>query len=751
MKKAPKKRKYNSGGIVNPNIKTTHPVGNAYADGGMALQGAISGASTGITFGPWGAAGGALLGALPELLKKKPKSRNMFVENTLEAQTTAKQIMPEGTMFADGGKVGGKVVGPGTAKSDSVKTKIPNKSFIVPAENADKAMALRKAVGLKAPKIITKKKGLADGGMAADATTVKKPITSPIEYKNDEQKTLVDKAYSNIEKRKQYVKDHPERPMSTESNLLEDVLSSASPEGTGMPKLLKRLVETVHGNHLGEKLPTKGLPTPTHRDFKDGGKVDVNLSNGEHVFSPKEVDIIKKAGMGGYLLSLAPNAKTGNALKSGGTAMKLSNNQVQEMAKHLSMDEFNKLSDIDQKRVLNVLNVYTKESPNDPYPINKKLEPAGPYFNQWAKNTVPNSAQEPMSTGDSSPYRFNTSSSVTVDPNEENGMPTKKTKAIDNSILPGIINKTHAANVTSTKIVPSSGVKKTKASSATTASTDLVPAGSELRIDGGVYDFNNPPPEQPADKTDTRNDVFKKMGANPAFKPNQEEIAGGQAYLKEKGISAGDPELTKATTPPPSGGRNIIDKLGGAAGLFALGQTVFGLYQTLSAGKRPQFKTDPTLINQRDKAIEDASQGIDPAVEASAKDQIELNRRADLQTIFNASGGDTGTALSNMSNATNNSTRAITGLMAEKEKIRMEKNQRADILTGAVAAENDKGFEYGLKGFYDNQKAGADLMMAGISNFIGNKQYQSAEDRADARAKKYGTGQITSDDFKYIK
>ena len=42
--------------------------------------------------------------------------------------------------------MGGRVVGPGTTKSDSVKTKLPIGSFVVPSENADMAMGLGKAL-----------------------------------------------------------------------------------------------------------------------------------------------------------------------------------------------------------------------------------------------------------------------------------------------------------------------------------------------------------------------------------------------------------------------------------------------------------------------------------------------------------------------------------------------------------------------------------------------------------------------------
>lgn len=56
---------------------------------------------------------------------------------------------------------GGKVEGAGTAKSDSITAKVKEGSFVVPAENADKAEAIRKAVLKKAPNI---KANLKQGG-----------------------------------------------------------------------------------------------------------------------------------------------------------------------------------------------------------------------------------------------------------------------------------------------------------------------------------------------------------------------------------------------------------------------------------------------------------------------------------------------------------------------------------------------------------------------------------------------------------
>lgn len=70
-----------------------------------------------------------------------------------------------------------------------------------------------------------------------------------------------------------------------------------------------------------EKLRAKYLGNPDKKaKLKDGGGVDVMLSNGEHMFTPEEVKILKKQGVD--VEALAPNADDTDAMKAGGMVKK---------------------------------------------------------------------------------------------------------------------------------------------------------------------------------------------------------------------------------------------------------------------------------------------------------------------------------------------------------------------------------------------------------------------------------------------
>lgn len=66
-----------------------------------------------------------------------------------------------------------------------------------------------------------------------------------------------------------------------------------------------------------EKLRTKYLGSSDKKaKLKDGGGIDVMLSNGEHMFSPEEVKILKSNGVD--VEALAPNAEAGHKKQDGG-------------------------------------------------------------------------------------------------------------------------------------------------------------------------------------------------------------------------------------------------------------------------------------------------------------------------------------------------------------------------------------------------------------------------------------------------
>lgn len=109
----------------------------SYAAAGSAAGSAIApGIGTAI-----GAAGGALAGSVKSLLGKDIRDKKILeAENKWSDSWENKTLKSLRAGYKDGGIIKGK----GTAKSDSIKMDVPDGAFIVPAENADKAMLLGK-------------------------------------------------------------------------------------------------------------------------------------------------------------------------------------------------------------------------------------------------------------------------------------------------------------------------------------------------------------------------------------------------------------------------------------------------------------------------------------------------------------------------------------------------------------------------------------------------------------------------------
>lgn len=118
----------------------TGGVGNAVATAGNVLGDTSSMAATGASVaGPVGAVVGAGVGLAKGVIgaiKGGQEKRAMLQEK--QNQQDKKELAGISAGMAEGGKITGK----GTAKSDSIPSKLDEGDFIIPAENADKAMAM---------------------------------------------------------------------------------------------------------------------------------------------------------------------------------------------------------------------------------------------------------------------------------------------------------------------------------------------------------------------------------------------------------------------------------------------------------------------------------------------------------------------------------------------------------------------------------------------------------------------------------
>ena len=130
---------------------------------GSAISGTLKGAAAGAALGPVGALAGAGIGLAGSLIKNvfgKKDADRAIEEADQEYQSNAASSYGA-TQRSMGFKKGGKIKGKGGPKEDAIDMKIPDGSFIVPAENSAEAMEIGQAY-LDWPK--DKKVGKDQGG-----------------------------------------------------------------------------------------------------------------------------------------------------------------------------------------------------------------------------------------------------------------------------------------------------------------------------------------------------------------------------------------------------------------------------------------------------------------------------------------------------------------------------------------------------------------------------------------------------------
>lgn len=129
-------------------LRTTGTIGGSVLSGagtGAAIGSIVPGIGTAIGAIVGAAVGGISSGALSAATRKRRVDKALHQES--DWSNSMAQISTKNNSyrsFANGGEKvddnGGKIVGSGTAKSDSISKNVEDGSFIVPAENAQKAM-----------------------------------------------------------------------------------------------------------------------------------------------------------------------------------------------------------------------------------------------------------------------------------------------------------------------------------------------------------------------------------------------------------------------------------------------------------------------------------------------------------------------------------------------------------------------------------------------------------------------------------
>jgi hypothetical protein len=243
---------------------------------------------------------------------------------------------------------------------------------------------------------------------------------------------------------------------------------------------------------------------------------------------------------------------------------------------------------------------------------------------------------------------------------------------------------------------------------------------------------------------------IKQMGYRYEYNPQTKtsdwvsaagKSIGAQGVFQEMGdltTAAETPaEAQAAANLPGANIKKVYDALGGAGGLLGLGQAAIGLVQS-ARNKRPVDTVDPLLVQRRDQAIAESMYGFEPQELSAAKQDIATQRSNVFGMIKETAGGDVGAASANARLAALDANKAALNLSAADVRMREQKKSRADALTQNVAESKRRIFQDSMTAFQQNQAASSELIGAGISNIFGAIQAQNNKQAADERADKYG-------------
>lgn len=502
-----------------------------------------------------------------------------------------------------------------------------------------------------------------------------------------------------------------------------------------VPEENAEVAEDIREEILGDKGDKKA-------ELKQKGGEDVRLSNGEHMFTPEEVEEVESEGID--LDDLAPNQENGNGKADGGTIEE----QIEKLLKeesdkeklrneaqskrtaaqkkedeafakseqgrvraNLKNERVDKVTRELQKNLKGYKNAYSAEEKAAKLRLLQKA--FGDYkeiksaYDGTANKGVGNTSEGSISEGGAMSKIMGAAAlSAAAKANEES------TAAVEATTIPttteskkAAVNKGGIAAVGKSKLLKS-----------------LAPnAAAVVDNGGGIIPEVNP----------TKENVNIFGGNDSAI--TEPTPLGVQAAQEKLATTTNPEEKSKLQSYLSKAGKFLGDNASVIPGVAGLGVSAFqigkGIKQLNSLGARPVDTgvMDADFAASVEQAKNDAKYGISPEERNIAERGIESNRGADIANIVNAAGGSGGTALGNIRAASNNANNARTQLSAESERLRLEKQRYANNLIGQKAgmARNlqRQKFEDSMNAFNTNQTAGSQLLGAGIQNAFGALRY----------------------------
>lgn len=227
--------------------------------------------------------------------------------------------------------------------------------------------------------------------------------------------------------------------------------------------------------------------------------------------------------------------------------------------------------------------------------------------------------------------------------------------------------------------------------------------------------------------------------------PNERAIANAnldKATADANTLNKSLPQTVDTTTPASAKRRGWADVIGNVdpTAFVGIGQTALGL-NSLRGQVRPVDKAviDPTYNAAVNRSLQDAKFGLTPEQKFLATQDIQ-NSLNDAKAIgLNTAGGSGVQAFNTNRAAINDAWKAKLGLKQADTEARMAKQKYADVMAAdranILASNRRQAFTDAMSTFQQKQKAGSELIGAGLANTIGAYRFnqdQKAMEKANA-------------------
>lgn len=459
---------------------------------------------------------------------------------------------------------------------------------------------------------------------------------------------------------------------------------------------------------------------------KHNGTAPVNLTKEELVIPPNMIKDVEKM-INAPIQTLAPNAKSGNDFKDGGfvidektkqyTATKDQNINGTEIKKGWTIDEFGDVynekglpQEVDNFTRANIRYEYEKTKDpklfNTTKKRNAKLKEFGlqkARIDKFERNAPPKDIKEFQNLSKEEQAKFKGDT-----PNIEQELKDRKSE------FDFLNDDLGSEDIDYGKDAQELNIDK--ALLADIQNNDVASQNDITDIDNQLADL------------ESETEQGKAMAAADAFVDTEMKMQSNEDNLdtptfgKKQNTSSGNPDDVK---------KNM--EFGLTEGL-AVGQMGMGLLTTLTNGKRPEREVPAELMAIADQAKQDAEFGISATERNLLEGAIEENF-SETNAAVRSGSAQTQQAAKLMAGANKDKSASNIALINEKEKAR--KGLYSDSLQKDIASIKQKKYDDELTAFLDTEAAGANLLDAGVSNFVGSQEMRSMTDRMRKLEKMY--------------